>query len=58
MDGLYAVGEILTKISINYVMSLYAALSFMCYFMDFMVCVSIVVRMFRGIPLYTLHVCV
>jgi hypothetical protein len=30
VDGLHAVGDILTKISINAVMNLHAALSFMC----------------------------
>jgi hypothetical protein len=58
VDGLHAVGDILTKISTGYVMNLYVALSFMCYFMGFIACVSIIVRMFKGIPLYTLHVCV
>ena len=50
MDGLHTVGDIPTKISIGYVINLHDALSFMCYFMGFIACVSITVCMFKDIP--------
>jgi hypothetical protein len=44
MEGLHAVGDILTKISANCVISLHVALLFTC--------------LFYGYFLYMLHVCV
>ena len=55
MDGLHTDGDITTKISTSYVMNLHAALSFMYYFMGFIAYVIITIRMFKGIPLCTVH---
>jgi hypothetical protein len=37
MEGLHAVGDILTKISVNCVINLHVALLFMCYFYGFII---------------------
>jgi hypothetical protein len=49
VDGLHAVGDILTKISTNCVINLHAALLFTCLFYRFIICVIIIVCMFMGI---------
>jgi hypothetical protein len=49
VDGLHAVGDILTKISTNCVINLHAALLFTCLFYGFIICVIITVCMFMGI---------
>ena len=49
MEGLHAVGDILTKISVNCVINLHVALLFRCYFYGFILCVIIVVCMLMGI---------
>jgi len=56
VDGMETIGDILTKISTDYVMNLHVAFSFMWYFVGFIACVIVTVHMFKGIPLYTLHV--
>jgi hypothetical protein len=49
VEGLHTVGDILTKISVNCVINLHAALLFTCYFYGFILCVIIVVCMLMGI---------
>jgi hypothetical protein len=49
MDGLHAVGDILTKISTNCVINLHAALLFTCLFYGFIICVVITIWKFLGI---------
>jgi hypothetical protein len=48
MEGLHAVGDILTMISVNYVINLHAALLFMCLFYGFILCVVIIVFIYMG----------
>jgi hypothetical protein len=55
VDGLDAVGDIVTKISTNCVINLYAALLFTCLFYGLIICVVITVWKF-GYFLYMLHV--
>jgi hypothetical protein len=49
MEGLHAVGDILTKISVNCVINLDAALLFTCLFLWVYLCVVIIVFIFMGI---------
>jgi hypothetical protein len=49
VEGLHAVGDILTKISVNCVINLHVALLFTCYFYGFILCMIIVVCMLMGI---------
>jgi hypothetical protein len=49
MEGLHAVGDILTKISVNCVINLHAALLFMCIFVWVIICVIITMFIFMGI---------
>ena len=49
MEGLHTIGDIITKISVNCVINLHAALLFTCYFYGFILCVIIVVCMLMGI---------
>jgi hypothetical protein len=49
VEGLHIVGDILTKISVNCVINLHAALLFMCLFYGFILCVVITVFIFMGV---------
>jgi hypothetical protein len=49
MEGMHAVGEILTKISINCVINVQVALLFTCLFLWVIICVVIIVSIFMGI---------
>jgi hypothetical protein len=49
VEGLHAVGDITTKISVNCVINLHVALSFTCLFYGFILCVFITVFIFMGI---------
>jgi hypothetical protein len=49
VEGLHAVGDILTKISANCVINLHAALLFTCLFLWVIICVVITVFIFMGI---------
>jgi hypothetical protein len=49
MEGMHAVGDILTKISVNYVINLHVALLFMCLFCGFILWVVITVFIVMGI---------
>jgi hypothetical protein len=49
MDGLHAVGDIITKISVNCVIYLHVALLFTCVFCGFLLCMFITISMFMGI---------
>jgi hypothetical protein len=49
MEGLHAVGDILTKISVNCVINLHATLLFTCYFYGFILCMIIDVSMLMDI---------
>jgi hypothetical protein len=49
VDGLHTVGDILTKISTNYVINLHVALLFTCLFYGFIICVIIIIWMFMVI---------
>jgi hypothetical protein len=49
MEVLHTVGDILTKISANYVINLHAALLFTCLFLWVIICVVITVFIFMGI---------
>ena len=49
MDGLHTIGDILTKISTNYVINLHVALLFTCLFYGFIICVIIIIWMFMVI---------
>jgi hypothetical protein len=49
VEGLHAVGVILTKTSVNCVINLHDALLFTCYFYGFILCVIIVACMLMGI---------
>ena len=48
VEGLHAVGDILTKISANCVINLHAALLFTCLFLWVIICVVITVLIFMG----------
>jgi hypothetical protein len=48
MEGLHIVGDILTKISVNCVISLHDALLFTCLFYRFILCVVIIVFICMG----------
>jgi hypothetical protein len=49
VEGLHVVGDIITKISVNCVINLHAALLFTCYFYGFILCMIIIVCMLMGI---------
>jgi hypothetical protein len=49
VEGLHAVVDILTKISVNCVINLHAALLFTCIFLWVIICVVITVFIFMGI---------
>ena len=49
VDCMHAIGDILTKISVNCVINLHAALLLMCLFYGFIICVFITVFIFMGI---------
>jgi hypothetical protein len=49
VEGLHAVGDILTKISVNCVINLHVALLFTCVFLWVTICVVISVFIFMGI---------
>ena len=49
MEGLHAVGDILTKISVNCVINLHAALLFMCIFLWVIICAIITMLIVMGI---------
>ena len=49
MEGLHAVGDIITKISANCVINLHVALLFTCLFLWFVICAVITVFIFMGI---------
>jgi hypothetical protein len=49
VEGLHAVGDILTKISVNFVINLHATLLFMCVFLWVIICVVITLFIFMGI---------
>jgi hypothetical protein len=49
VEGLHAVGDILTKISVNCVINLHVALLFTCLFLWVYLCVVITVFIFMGI---------
>jgi hypothetical protein len=49
VEGLYTVGDILTKISANCVINLHAAMLFTCLFLWVILCVVITVFIFMGI---------
>jgi hypothetical protein len=49
VEGLHAVGDILTKISANFVINLHAALLFTCLFLWVILCSVITVFIFMGI---------
>jgi hypothetical protein len=49
VEGLHVVGDILTKISVNCVINLHAALLFMCIFLWVIICAIITVFIFMGI---------
>jgi hypothetical protein len=49
VEGFHAVGGILTKISVNCVINLHAALLFRCLFLRVIICVVITVFIFMGI---------
>jgi hypothetical protein len=49
VEGLYAVGDILTKISVKCVINLHAALLFTCLFLWVIICMVIIVYIFMGI---------
>jgi hypothetical protein len=49
MEGLHAVGDILTRISVICVINLHTALLFMCLFLWVIICVVITVLSFMGI---------
>jgi hypothetical protein len=56
MEGLHAVGDIITKISANCVIKLHVALLFMCSFYGFILCMVMTVMYIYGYFLYMLHV--
>ena len=58
MEGLHAVSDILTKISVNYVIHLHVALLFMCLFLWFYPMCGYNYLYSYGYCLYMLHVCV
>jgi hypothetical protein len=63
MEGLHAIGDILTKISVNCVITLHVSLLFTCYFYGFILCVIIVVCMLMGIAcicllLFNVNTCI
>jgi hypothetical protein len=49
VEGLHAVDDILTKISVSCVITLHAALLFMCIFLWVIICAIITVFIFMGI---------
>ena len=49
VESLHVVGEILTKIRVNCVINLHAALLFTCVFLWVIICVIITVFIFMGI---------
>jgi hypothetical protein len=49
VEGLHAVGEIITEISANCVINLHAALLFTCLFLWVIICAVITVFIFMGI---------
>jgi hypothetical protein len=49
LEGLHAVGDILTKISANCVINLHVALLFTCLFVWVIICTVITVFIFMGI---------
>jgi hypothetical protein len=57
MEGLHAVGDILTKISANCVINLHAALLFTCLFLWVIICAVITVFILWVFPVYAVRIC-
>jgi hypothetical protein len=58
VDDLHTIGDNISKISTNRVINLHDAIVIYMLMLQFIICVIIIVCMFMGISLYTLHVCV